>query len=198
MNVKITSRHELLAGFWWSQLEFNRYQIEIDLLTATRDIVEQNIAFLRMRYIIEDALANVVFVQHTETEVIESLTQAGVQVAVTPEEPVDQIIGMILHSKLSAVTEGRVIVRSVRLSSTKGDDIVYEHDDAEFNPLMEQAGWWSNLEPDDVETVGDDDRISVITAGRHWRDLDMPWSETEESDSTENVVVFGEFRRDED
>jgi hypothetical protein len=199
MNVKISSQHKFLAGFWFdSQLNFNHYTVEVDMLTATPDILEQNVAFLRIRYILEDALSDVVFINHDETDAIDAMINSGMSVAITPEEPVDQIIGMLIHSKLSTVTQNRVIIRSVRVSSVRGDNIIYEHDDAEFNPLMATDGWWSSLDPDDIRTIGIDDQISVIAANRHWRDLELGWIDTEETESTENIVVFGEFRRDED
>lgn len=198
MNVKISSRHNFLAGFWWDDsLEFNSYTLDIDMTTATADIIEQNIAFLRLRYIIEDTLSNVVFINQQETEAIENLKAAGVCVAVLPEDPVDQIVGMALHSKLSSVVEDRIVIRAVRLQSIKGDNIVYEHSDNELNPLFEQYGWWSTTDPEDTETTESSDHVTVITSSRRWRDLDMAWMSDVDTESSENVVVFGEFRRDE-
>ena len=199
MNVKISSQHTFLAGFWWdNNLEFNHYTVDIDMLTATADVVEQNIAFLRLRYILEDTMTNVVFVNQDDESAVEQLKSAGIAVAVLPEDPVDQVIGMALHAKLSAVVENRIVIRAVRLKSVKGDNIVYEHSDVEFNPLFSQSGWWSTADPEDTETVETADRVTVITAGRRWRDLELSWSADTETDSSENVVMFGEFRRDED
>ena len=201
MNVKISSQHKFLAGFWWNtRLEFNYYTVDVDMLTATVDIVEQNIAFLRLRYIIEDTLSDIVFINQTEIDTIRSMKQAGIRVAVLPEDPVDQIVGMVLHTKLSLVVEDRIIIRGIRLQSVKGDDIVYEHNEVEFNPFFDRHGWWSTIDPADTETVDTPNNVTAITAARRWRDLGMSWIEDSNIDLTKtgNVVVFGEVRRDED
>lgn len=199
MNVKLSSQHTMLAGFWWDNaLNFNNYTVHIDLLTATSDVIEQNIAFLRLRYILEDTLSDVVFVNQTETDVIDRCRAAGIQVAVLPEDPVDQIVGMALHAKLSAVVEDRLIVRAVRLSSSRGDNIVYEHSDAESNLLFDQSGWWSTVDPEDTVSIGVRDKSSVITSRRRWQELDLSWFCDTDSTAKENVVVFGEFQRNED
>jgi len=202
MNVKISSNHEFLAGFWIpDELEFNHYTVNIDMLTATNDVLEQNIAFLRLRHILEVTLSNVIFVAASDTDRIELFESADLRVAVTPTEPVDQIIGMILHAKLGAVLDGRIQIRSIKLSSVKGDGIVYEHDDAEYNPLMSETGWWTNNDPDDIKTVGAVD-VTSITSARRWRELELQWpisSNDAESTSEDagNVVVFGNFHKDE-
>jgi len=199
MNVKLSSQHTVLAGFWWDNtLNFNNYTVNIDMLTATNDVVEQNIAFLRLRYILENTLSDVVFINQEETDVIKRCLDAGIQVAVLPEDPVDQIVGMALHAKLSAVVEDRLVIRAVRLSSNRGDDIIYEHSEAEFNLLFEQPGWWSTMDPVDTENTGAVDKSSVITSRRRWQELDLSWFSDTDSATKENVVVFGEFQRNED
>jgi hypothetical protein len=201
MNVKLSSQHKLLAGFWWNnRLEFNYYTIDIDMLTATADIVEQNVAFLRMRYIVEDTLSDIVFINQTEIDTIHDMKQAGIRVAILPEDPVDQVVGMILHTKLNLVGEDRIIIRGIRLQSIKGDGIVYEHNEVEFNPFFNQPGWWCTIDPEDTETIDSPSNITAITATRRWRDLGMTWSNDINVNSTDtgNVVVFGGSKKDED
>lgn len=199
MNVKLSSQHTVLAGFWWGNaLNFNSYTVHVDMLTATGDVVEQNIAFLRLRYILENTLSDVVFVNQEETDVIDKCLDTGIRVAVLPEDPVDQIVGMALHAKLSAVVEDRLIIRAVRVSSSRGDNIVYEHSDAEFNLLFDQPGWWSTVDPVDTENTGTVDKASVIASRRRWQELELSWPSDTDSVAKENVVVFGEFQRNED
>jgi len=205
MNVRISTEHKFLAGFWWAgELSLNHYQIKVDMTTATEDVVEQNTAFLRLRHIIESTLDNTIFINYNETDVIENYRRAGIKLALLPEDPVDQIVGMVLHSKLSTVMENRIMIRCLRLSSVKGDNVVYEHGDVEYNPFYKTAGWWGDLDPDNTENTGSTDpmqiNLTTVSANRHWRDLGLGWdSEENENDQVEgNILVFNGFKRDAD
>lgn len=203
MNVKISTQHKLLAGFWWNnELTFNHYKIKVDMLTVTPDVVEQNIAFLRLRHIIEETLDSVIFINQSETDAIEKFTQANLRLALVPEDPVDQIIGMLLHSKLSAVMEEKILIRSLQVSSVKGDDVEYYQDDLEYNPFFKTAGWWGDRSPDDPQNTGSADpmqhNLSLIAADRRWREIGLGWDEVaEDDDDIGNVLVFKEFKKDE-
>lgn len=205
MNVKISTQHKLLAGFWWNdELTFNHYKIKVDMLTVTPDVVEQNIAFLRLRHIVEETLDGAIFINQTETDTIEKFNQANLKLALVPEDPVDQIIGMLLHSKLSAVMEEKILIRSLTVSSVKGDEVEYHHDDIEVNPFYNTAGWWGDRSPDNLQNTGSDDvmqhNLSLIAADRRWRELGLGWDEADDDYEADggNVLVFGEFKKHED
>jgi predicted Fe-Mo cluster-binding NifX family protein len=93
---------------------------------------------------VEEYLVDAVFIKDTDDqEQIALLKAAGIKVIALPEEPVDQIIGMMLYSKLSAVMEGCMLIRSIMLSSTAGDNVIYEHDAQESVAPFDQPGWWN-------------------------------------------------------
>lgn len=200
MNVKISSKHKFLAGFWWNnQLFFNHYMLDIDMTTATADIIDQNIAFLRLRYMIEDVFEDIVFIEQNEHDAIDQLESVGLKLAILPIDPVDQIVGMMLQCKFEAVLEGKILIRSVKLSSVRGDDIVYESDHTEYNALAGQSGWWNMLDPDDTTTIEDVAVSRQLNSRKRWREMSMEWSEesTADVDESENVLVFKDKPRDE-
>jgi hypothetical protein len=148
---------------------------------------------------VEEYFLDCVFINHTEIDQIKKLKSAGIEVIVMPEEPVDQIIGMMLYSKISAVMEGHMLIRSVMLSSTAGDGVIYEHDSTESVAPFDQLGWWNSTNPHcELETKRNPEKVFVITATNQWRDLGLEWIDNNKQTEDGNVLVFTEFKKNED
>lgn len=202
MNVKIGCTLRLTAGAWFNDhLIMNNYSITLKLLTITSDHNNQNIALDRVKYMVEQCLTDTIFICDSEIEQIRLLRAAGLGVTVLPEEPVDQVIGMMLFSKLNAIMEGNMVVRTVLISSEAGDDIIYEHDHAEENQLFENIdGWWNNHEPmhDSSLDTADTDTLVIIPSGKLWREVGLEWNSGDSTEVQENILVFAEFKNDKD
>jgi hypothetical protein len=201
MNVKIGYTSHFIAGVWWDdRLIMSTYTATFKMITATDSPQDTNTALDRLKYLVEEYLVDSVFIKDTNTEQIALLQTAGIKTIAMPEEPVDQIIGMMLYSKLSAVMEGAIVLRSVMISSTAGDDVIYEHDSAESMAPFDQPGWWGESTPTcETETQPDlNNKVFVLSTTNQWRDLGLEWiSDTDEVDDS-NVLVFTEFRNDKD
>jgi hypothetical protein len=150
---------------------------------------------------VEQCLTDTIFICDSETEQIQLLRAAGLSVTVLPEEPVDQVIGMMLFSKLNAIMEGNMVIRTVLISSEAGDDVIYEHDHAEENQLFETiGGWWNNHEPmhDTSSDTTDTDTLVIISSGKLWREVGLEWNSGGSNEVQENILVFAEFKNDKD
>ena len=201
MNVKIGYTSHFIAGVWWdSRLIMSTYTVTFKMITATDSPVDTNTALDRLKYMVEEYLTDSVFVKETDTDQIALLRSAGIKTIAVPEEPVDQIIGMMLYSKISAVMQGAIVLRSVLVSSTAGDDVVYEHDSSESMAPFDQPGWWAEPTPTcEVETRPEhNDKIFVLSTANQWRDLGLEWISDTDDDQDSNVLVFTEFRNDKD
>ena len=201
MNVKIGYTSHFIAGVWWdSRLIMSTYTVTFKMITATDSAQDTNTALDRLRYMVEEYLVDTVFIKDTDQEQIALLTAAGIKTIALPEEPVDQIIGMMLYSKLSAVMEGCMLIRSIMLSSTAGDDVIYEHDAQESVAPFNQPGWWSEPTPvcESESQQPANDTVFVLNAVNQWRDLGLQWVSDVELDQDSNVLVFTEFRNDKD
>lgn len=199
MNVKISCNLTFPAGIWWDDsLIMNTYNLRIHMITVASDPANQNIALDRVKYMIDTVFTDVVFVNQSEQTQIELLTAAGIPTAVLPEDPVDQVIGMMLHSKLNAVMEGQMIIRVLELSSSAGDDITYEHAMHEENTLFETPGWWNTVEPECSDSKENSTDLVLIPPGQIWRELNLVWQKQPSAADKENVVVFAEFRNDQE
>lgn len=202
MNVKLKYTTNFIAAVWWdNSLIMSNYTVTFKLITAGMNPANTNTALDRLKYMVEEYLTDAVFIKYDETEQIKKLTAAGIQLVILPEEPVDQIIGMMLYSKINAVMEGHMLIRAVHLSSTAGDDVVYEHDQSESAAPFNQPGWWSSTSPNcEPETKRKPEKVFVITALNQWRDLGLEWIGADNNETTEdeNVLVFSDFKNDKD
>jgi predicted Fe-Mo cluster-binding NifX family protein len=201
MNVKIGYTSHFIAGVWWdSRLIMSTYTVTFKMITATDSAQDTNTALDRLRYMVEEYLVDTVFIKDTDTEQIALLKAAGIKTVELPEEPVDQIIGMMLYSKLSAVMEGCMLIRSIMLSSTAGDDVIYEHDAQESVAPFNQPGWWSESTPvcETESQQQDNNTVFVLNAVNQWRDLGLQWVSDVDPDQDSNVLVFTEFKNDKD
>ena len=202
MNVKIGYTSHFIAGVWWDdRLIMSTYTATFKMTTATDSPVDTNTALDRLKYIVEEHLPDSEFIKETNIEQIALLKAAGIKTIVMPEEPVDQIIGMMLYSKIGAVMDGRIVLRSVMLSSTAGDDVIYEHDLSESTAPFDEPGWW--VQPTPVcehETKHNaETNLFVLSTTNQWRDMGLEWiSDADGEVDTGNVLVFTEFRNDKD
>lgn len=201
MNVKLVYSLNLTAGIWWDgRLIMNNYDVTFKMLTVSTDHANQNIALDRLRYVADQCFADTVFICDTDQEQIKKLQAAGIKISVLPEEPVDQIIGMAMFAKINAVMEGHIVLRSVLLSSSAGDNITYEHEYSEEIAPFNTPGWW--LDPGPTTNIkfsdSDPDAVLVIPDNTVWRDVGLEWNDEITESEAGNILVFAEFKNDKD
>jgi hypothetical protein len=191
MNVRLQYVTAFNAGFWFEQqLVMSTYQIRVKLLTQTLDPADQNIALERVKHFLLSEIHSTVFVNQTEVECAEAFASLGLNVTTLPEDPVDQIVGIMLYHKLNAIMQGRMKVSELVLSSDAGDNVEFYHSQAEQTNLFAGPGWWN-----DATTLHDnidDDTAEISDVDTVWRELDLGWNGTEiATDVTQ--VVFANF-----
>jgi hypothetical protein len=199
MNVRLQYDIVFLAGIYYDdRLQLNSYSISMSLLTKTTDAASTNIAMDRLKYFVHGELANTVFVNQASQERAEMMQIMGVNVTTLPEEPVDQIVGMMLYCKLNAIMEGRMTVTRLDLSSVLGDSVWYQHDEEDALGPLREDGWWHEptVQHDSVAESVTDDNVVRVTPNA-WHELGLIWPE-QETEPTANTVVFANFSRNED
>lgn len=199
MNVKLQYDLEFVAGVYFeNQLHMNSYSANLQLITNTNDAASTNIAMERLKCFVYHDLANAVFINESECEKAEMLQLLGANVTTLPEEPVDQIIGIMLFTKLNAIMEGRMNVTRLDISSAMGDGVWFQHDEDDAIGPFAKDGWWhrpgtqhNNI---DIET-GSDKVVKVNPYS--WSEYGFIWPE-EQNENSGNTVVFANFSRNED
>ena len=198
MNVRLQYDLEFLAGIYYEdQLQMNRYAVSLNLLTKTKDSVSTNIAMDRAKAFVHGALESTVFINSDNQERAEFMQMIGIDVTTLPEEPVDQIIGMMLYYKLNAIMEERMVVTSLDISSTLGDSVWYQHDEEDMSGPFAGEGWWhrANMQHETVEREPEPGNVvKVVSTG--WHELNLEWPENS-APTSDNTVVFAKFGPDE-
>jgi hypothetical protein len=198
MNVRLQYDLEFLAGIYYEdQLQMNQYTVSLNLLTKTKDSASTNIALDRAKAFVHGALESSVFINQANMERAEFMQMIGINVTTLPEEPVDQIIGMMLYYKLNAVMEGRMTVTGLDISSTLGDSVWYQHDEEDIAGPFAAEGWWhqASMQHETVERNPEPGNIvKVMSTG--WYELNLEWPENT-APASDNTVVFANFPRNE-
>jgi hypothetical protein len=197
MNVRLQCSLPFTAGVYWNdQLIMNGYFLRAYMVTNVKEAELTNTAFERLKYFVNETMDSTVFMNSSNQAAIERYTSAGISVTTLPNEPVDQIVGVMLFHKLNAIMEGRISVIETEISSHLGDNMVYIHSENEITTDMTIPNWWSSpdLVHNDLTTGTGDNIFAIPYSGPTWRDLDLAWPD-EEIKETGNVV-FAEFGRD--
>jgi len=186
-----------MAGIYYEgRLQLNHYSASLQLLTQTTDPSRSNIAMERLRAFVYSELCDTVFVGPADRDKVEMLSMLGMNVTTLPDEPVDQIIGIMLYCKLNAVMEDQMLVTKLDIQSYLGDSVWYQHDEDDAIGPFKENGWWHrpNCQHNDFEDESiDDNVVRVSTAG--WSEYRLNWPE--ESEHTGNTVVFANFQKNE-
>lgn len=199
MNVRLLIPIKFTAGVYYNdQLRMNNYSIQMFMLTNSVDGESHNIAVERARVFIQTQLDSSVFINRSNHEQCRKLADAGIKVVTLPEEPVDQIVGMMLYCKLNAIMEERMDLVEIEISSDLGENVIYLHSEAEHLGPFDNDGWWhdADLIYYDTELV-ETDNVMPLNRAAIWRELGLNWPETEENKQTGNTIVFADFSRDE-
>lgn len=194
MNVRLQHSFNFLAGVHHGTdgVVFNEFDFTVFLITNTTDSVEQNIAFDRITHYIENVVSNGIFIQSTSPE-ITVLHNAGFKVITLPEVPYDQIIGLALYSKLSAIMEERIFITDVEISSRNGRGITYLHAAEESLGPFELPGWWNDpglTYFDKKIPVADNKVVKLVKKTESWRDYNLDWEAATDSAIDDGAVVI--------
>ena len=170
------------AVYFQGEFLINTYNFNLFLDVNTESIHEQNIAMERLKYLIYESFENSVFVDFSETKIIQKYTDAGLKVCILPEEPYDQIITMVLLYKLNSICEGRLVVTDIQLNSMLSDDVsfLYDTEEIELDHPYKQ-GWWTdpNTTITDKNVNTKKDKIVKLVKKCDWASLHLDWKDKE-------------------
>jgi hypothetical protein len=182
MNTRIERDFEFQAAVYFDgTLLMNTYAVGLSMLVTTDSIPEQNIAMDRISYFLSESLESCVFVKSTEKKVIEKYVAADLKVSTLPEEPYDQIISILLLIKLNAITEKRLIITDIRITTKLSDGVSFLYDNEDSSGPFEQMGWWheSGTSISDLHKQQNkkDKIVKLVNKTHDWNDPSLMWQE---------------------
>jgi hypothetical protein len=194
MNIKLDWHSDFLGICAYEDKIYpNHFHVDLHLITKSEDAHYQNIAFERMKVIVNELFAHGIFVGHDNPN-LEKLSQIYPEkMVLLPEEAYDQVIGLALFCKLNAVMEDVMSCIKIRISSKFGEDVWYEFEDGdEMGPFSKdvklkgrrknKTPWWRR---NDLMTFDATGNLSVTT----WEDLDLGWEPEVHDDHEPEIEV---------
>jgi hypothetical protein len=200
MTARINSSFSFNTGVYFSnEFILNTYDINVDFNVESEQIREQNIALERIKYFLNYCVQNSIFICEDEDEAIQKYLDADLKVCTLPEEPYDQIIGIMLISKLNSILEDRMIVTDIEITSSMSDGVWCKHSMEEnLGPFL-KPGWWSDSSTK-INNITKKNRskkiVKLVKSNIAWEDVYLGWEETPITTiatGPSNEVMFANF-----
>jgi hypothetical protein len=197
MNVRLRKTLSWLGSYvHQDQFNTNRYTVTLDLATVTANNHEQNVAYERLKFWFYDVMQDSIMIRDTHPD-LRKWTATGARILCFPDDPVDQLVGIMLCLKLNAIMEHRIACTNVTVSSELGDDMAYLHSYQESQGPLAVAGWWSDSRPSwSSAGPGKKDKVISLDRSQDWKQYDLDWHDT--AKEADDNVVFARFEKDDD
>tara|TARA_A100001015_G_scaffold260808_1_gene305855 strand:+ start:2712 stop:3311 length:600 start_codon:yes stop_codon:yes gene_type:complete len=162
----------------------NTYQIKIKFNSSTDNINNQNRAFDRIKYFFQSMMHNGMIMNYKNINA-ETLAQFADKIIMIPEEPFDQIMVAIVHSKLINIVEGNIQITEVKLNSWQGDDVVYTSETFGITKLFLEGDfgevqWWQHAKP--ITFNPSDENYKIAS----WKDFNLQFDKKQEKPQNKN------------
>jgi hypothetical protein len=194
MNVRIAQIFSFTAGCWdEGQLIMKTYTAKIWMVTQVDSEEEQNIAFRRIKHFMFYDLDSSIFIDQAEKEKCKEFSAAGLSVVTMPTIPVDQVVGLMLYHKLSAVMEGRIGILEIEIRADDG--VIWLHSEDETISSLTFPDWWTSPDLVHSDQLTNDENIVSMKPVTTWRELDLAWPESDKDPDNGNTIVFANFNQ---
>lgn len=194
MNTRIEKDFVFQAAVHFqNRFLLNIYELAASMLVQTESIHEQNVAMERLNYYLSERLENSVFVDQTAVKTIDKYAAAGINVCSVPEEPYDQIIALLLLSKMNAMMEGKIVITDMVLSSKLSDGVKFVISDEMSAQFMDKNGWWANSSPSTCDISNEKpkkDKIVKLFSHHDWMSLGLAWKEKSAHNKNDIVSIL--------
>lgn len=162
----------------------NTYSVKSEFTAMVENNQQHNIAYRRMKFWLHEVMEGCVLMSQDD-ERLKSWQETGMKILCLPEDPVDQLVGIMLYSKLSAIVDPHIMVDQISISSPLDDDVIYHHySDEDQGPLCRQ-GWWNDPRPIwQGKVPRGKGKVISLARSAEWKDHDLDW----EKSTQENTV----------
>lgn len=179
MTARIHKSFDLSTGLHFNHKYYvNNYSIDATFNVESESIAEQNIALERIKFYLHECLEHSVFVNQSDTDAIEKYMGAGMNVCTLPEDPYDQVVGIMLLVKLNNIAEGRLVLTDLSVESKMSDGVSCLHSIEENTGPFNDKGWWN----DSSQRINDYNNknrkiVKISKSKTEWQDVFLDWGE---------------------
>lgn len=179
----------------------NLYKVKADLVPNTHDITQQGIAIERIRTMTE-GIFQASILCGIENPILETLLEEiDNKVAFLPDDPYDQLMAIVLHSKLSAILEERFFVDFLSVTSYHGDGLEYVFDSnvVDYPPIITaeivdtHKAWWARPDMSTMDIITEEEGKKTLHLQElDWSDIGLGWDSDVEKEG--KVIQFSKFK----
>lgn len=198
MNVRLIKTWQWQSGLVYDDTFYiNTYRVRTHMHTTSMHDHDHDVAYGRMDHWFQDVMQDSVMLD-THCAMAKAYAATGQRLLLFPDQPVDQLVGIMLCVKLNSITEGRLIITDVDVSSEHGADMQYQHHYTEAQGPLSATGWWRDARPmwHDAAVPTRGAKVVKLRGVADWHSLDLDWQLDKRS--TDSAIVFGDFDRDAD
>jgi hypothetical protein len=188
MNVRIRFNSDMRTAAWFGdEFLINNFAVNLQLITKSHDANDHSVCMGRVRTVI-DQLEHSIFVHQDNVDKIDAFIKCGLRVTAFPQQPIDQIVGIVLFEKLNAVLENRMRVTDLDICSDLGDNIWFMHGENEKVSAIPSTGWWTDASPmcNVVHKSAAEKKVVKLHKQLNWKSFDLEWASTIPS---ETVII---------
>jgi len=197
MNVRLKRSFDFYAGMVYDQeFSVNRYTLTVSMTTQTSDVDMHNIAYERIKYWINYVLHNSVLISESDPT-LEKWLATEQRILILPDQPVDQLVGIMLYLKLTAIIEQQFLISEVEISSDDGDEMIYLHGADESLGPMDANGWWNDPKPNWITNPrkkSSTGKVIKLTRIPEWKELELDF--VMNNDNVDCEILVGNFIKD--
>lgn len=156
----------------------NTYDVQVIMRPITESHQEYNIAYQRMKFWFLEIMQDSVLIEQ-DHEKINAWRDTGIRCLDFPICPVDQVIGLMLMSKLTAMVEGRIDILQITVSSPADDFVGYICDQHDVLHWFDQPGWWKDPSPKHSaggKKTRNTGKIITIPRQGDWQEHGLEWN----------------------
>lgn len=197
MNVRLTKIWHWQSGLVFNDtFRINTYEAQVHMHTTSMHQHDHETAYSRMEHWFLDVMQDSVLI-NAQSDSAKHYLQTGQRVLLFPDQPVDQLVGIMLATKLNSILENRLIVTDIDISSAHGSDMIYHHNQHEAIGPFADDGWWYDPRPIWYHDTAHNKGRKVVSLSKtmDWSVLDLDWHH--ERRGQDSSVVFANFDRDE-
>lgn len=198
MTARISRGFSFQTGvFFTDMFRMNTYDVDLSFNVETESIRDQNTAIERVKYFLYECLSDSVLLNRKEKTAIEKYINADMKVCTLPEEPYDQIIGIMLMVKLNSIMEGKLVLTDILITSRLSDEVFCAHSIDETIGPFTDLDWWNDNTPKitSVTKVNNSKKVvKLVKSGANWDDVSLNWEDDIPMQSnTASEIVFVHF-----
>lgn len=154
----------------------NSFKTTLSIIVETEDIREQNVAMDRIEYYFNEVLSNSLFIEENLKQTIDTYKNAGLKIITLPEEPYDQIIGMVLLLKLNAIMENKMHITDLNIGSYLSDWVRFTIVSEIAEHLYEENQWFHRNTLETENHLPNESKVVKLFEDC-WSELGLNWKE---------------------